>query len=368
MICENVYMGTTSDLSDIERAGHMTDVAVVGAAGYTGIEAVRWVLAHPRLRLALATSEAEAGRRLSDVYPALSGMTDAVFVAPEPRRIADSADVALLAVPHTAALAYVPQLLAHGVRVIDLSADFRLRDARVYEEWYGVAHTAPDLLAEAVYGLPELDRTRLPGARLVACPGCYPTAAILAALPVLERGLWTGEPIVVDAKSGVSGAGRTPTSASHFVSVAESLAAYKVAAHRHTPEIEQALSHIANEPVGVVFAPHLVPMSRGLLATVYLSVEEGLTTRDAIELYRLRYAGEPFIHVHQQGVWPSTHEVRGSNRAAIGVHMDNRTRTLVATCAIDNLGKGAAGQAVQCLNAMLGFPETEGLGAVGEVV
>jgi len=343
-------------------------VAVVGAAGYAGIEAVRLVLAHDRLDLTMATSAADNARPVSEVYPALAGTTDLAFSLPEPDQIASAADIALLAVPHTAALELVPALLERGVTVIDLSADYRLQDAGVYEAWYQAPHTSPELLAEAVFGLPELDRSRLPGARLVACPGCYPTATTLAALPALAAGIVRGDRIVVDAKSGVSGAGRGATPATHYVTVNESVAPYKVAAHRHTPEIEQALSAAAGRPLRAVFAPHLVPMSRGLLSTVYLEIEPGVSAEDAIALYRSHYAEEPFVFVRDLGAMPSTAEVRGTNRASIGVAVDERTRTLVAACAIDNLVKGAAGQAVQSLNAVLGYPETEGLGRPVPVV
>jgi len=343
-------------------------VAVVGAAGYAGVEAVRWILGHPQLELALATSRADAGRRLDEVYPALVGATDAVLTAPEPSEIAKVAQVAILAVPHTAAMSIVPELLSSGVTVIDLSADFRLADARVYAQWYGTNHLAADLLDEAVYGLPELDRSGLNGARLVAVPGCYPTATVLAAFPALESGVALGTRMVVDAKSGVSGAGRTPTSGAHYVQANESCAPYKVGNHRHTPEMEQALSRAAGRDVSVMFAPHLVPMSRGLLSTIYLDVEKGFTTAEAVELYRGRFHAEPFVHVHAAGSMPSTGEVRGTNRAAIGVHVDERTSTLVASCAIDNVGKGSAGQAIQCLNAVLGLPETLGLEALAPVV
>lgn len=346
----------------------MVDVAVVGAAGYAGIEAVRWVLAHPRLSLVTATSAADAGRPLAELYPALCGSTDLVFTEPNVDAIASVAKAAILAVPHTAALDLAPGLVAAGVTVVDLSADFRLTDPEVYEAWYGARHTATDLLARAVFGLPELDRSRLPGAALVACPGCYPTATVLAALPALESGVATGERVVVDAKSGVSGAGRSANATTHFCSADEALAPYKVASHRHTPEIEQVLGVAAGHEVGVVFTPHLVPMSRGLLSTVYLEVEAGFTTADAVELYRGRYHAEPFVHVHAEGSMPSTAEVRGTNRASIGVAVDPRTGTLIAACAIDNLGKGAAGQGIQCLNAVLGFPETEGLTGPAPVV
>lgn len=344
------------------------DVAVIGAAGYAGIEAVRLVLGHPRLHLALASSTADAGKSLASVYPALTGVTDLAFSAPDLKRISSAATVAILAVPHTAALDLAPALLAAGVTVIDLSADFRLRDPSVYEAWYGEPHTAPELLDEAVFGLPELDRSRLPGARLVACPGCYPTATILAALPALESGVAIGTRIFVDGKSGVSGAGRSASAGTHYVAIDEAVKPYRVCTHRHTPEMEQALSGAAGRDLSVIFAPHLVPMTRGLLSTVYLDVEDNFTTVEAVELYRARFHKEPFVHVHSAGVMPSTSEVRGTARASIGVEVDERTNTLVVACAIDNLGKGAAGQAIQCLNAVLGYPETEGFERPGPVV
>ncbi len=340
------------------------DVAIVGAAGYAGIEAVRLVLGHPDMELVMVTSAQEAGRRVDEVYPALSGITDAVFIDVYPEAIARSAELALLAVPHTASMALTPLLLDGGMRVVDASADFRLRDPAQYEQWYEVPHGAPHLLEEAVYGLPELDRAPLADARLVAAPGCYPTAAVLAAMPVLASGVVDSSRVVVDAKSGVSGAGRAHSAGTHFAYVNESLAPYKVTSHRHTPEIEQALSTIAGAQVKAVFAPHLVPMTRGLLATVYLDLADGhrdLTEAEAVELYRERYVGEPFVTVHAAGRMPSTHEVSGTNRAHIGVTVDAGAGVLVAVCAIDNLIKGTSGQAIQCANVMFGIEETAGL-------
>jgi len=338
----------------------MRDAAIVGAPGYAGAELTRLLAAHPELRPAVLTSDAEAGRRVGDVYPALAPFVDAAYVKPDIATIAEC-DVAFLAVPHTAALGIAPVLLDAGLVVIDASADFRLADPAVYERWYGVAHTATELLPEAVYGLPEIDRSRLAGARLVACPGCYPTAALLAATPALEAGFAASDRVVVDAKSGVSGAGRTPGAGTHYPAVSESLTAYNVTTHRHTPEIAQGLARITGRETRVVFTPHLVPMSRGLLATVYLELTRPLSAQDAVELYRERYADEPFITVHDAGRMPATLEVRGSNRAHLGIAVDESAATLVVACAIDNLVKGAAGQAVQCANLVLGFNETAGL-------
>ena len=339
----------------------MVRVAIVGASGYAGAELTRLLASHPAMRTSVLTSASEAGRQVGDVYPALAPHVDAVYVAPDSPALARSCDVAFLAVPHTAALGIAPELRAAGVTVIDLSADFRLNSADVYERWYGAAHTAPGLAAEAVYGLPEMDRSALPGAGLVACAGCYPTAALLAAMPALQAGVTERDLVIVDAKSGVSGAGRTPGPGTHFPAVAESLAPYNVTVHRHTPEMAQGLSRISGEATRVVFAPHLVPMSRGLLATVYLRLSAPLSSADAVTLYRERYGGEPFVTVHDEGRMPSTLEVRGSNRAHLGIAVDEEAGMLVAACAIDNLVKGAAGQAVQCANIALGIEETAGL-------
>lgn len=339
----------------------MIRAAVVGAAGYTGIETVRLLLAHPDITITAVTSAADDGRPVEDLYPALAGC-GLVFEAPDASSIAANADVAFLAVPHTAALAIAPDLLDAGMTVLDLSADFRLKDPALYEAWYATPHTAPHLLDRAVYGLPELGREALVGAKLVACPGCYPTATILAAAPALALGLAApGTKVIVDAKSGVSGAGRSATASTHFCNANESVAPYKVGSHRHTPEIAQALSEVAGSPVRVAFAPHLVPMTRGLLSTVHLDAADGLTAAEAVEAYRDRYAGEPFVTVHGEGRMPSTGEVAGTNRAHIGVALDAASGTLVVACAIDNLVKGSGGQAVQCANIALGLAETAGL-------
>lgn len=336
----------------------MIDVTILGAAGYAGAELTRLVLGHPDMRLVAVTSSADAGRRVDDVYPALAGC-DLAYVGHE-EGAASAAGLVFLAVPHTAAMAVVPSLLDAGATVVDASADFRLKDAAAYEEWYGVAHTAPHLLEAAVYGLPELGmREALASAKLVACPGCYPTASLLAIAPALEAGIAEADGIVIDAKSGVSGAGRTPTAATHFASANESLAPYKVAEHRHTPEIEQELSRVAGRSVAVTFVPHLIPMTRGMLVTAYLRAGDGAA--DAAAVYGEAYAGEPFITVHEAGRMPATAEVRGGNRAHIGVKYDAHSGVLVVACAIDNLVKGTSGQAVQCANLALGLDETAGL-------
>lgn len=337
----------------------MESVAIVGAAGYAGAELTRLVLDHPGLELALVTSSADAGVRVCDLYPALAGCT-LEYVPHDVAVVAGAARLVFLAVPHTAAMAMAPALLAAGVTVIDVSADFRLKQPEVYSAWYGVAHTCPELLDEAVYGLPELWRDELVGARLVACPGCYPTATLLAAAPAIEAGIVASDRVIVDAESGVSGAGRTPASGSHFVSAAESVSAYAVGSHRHTPEIAQGLARLGLAHPRVTFVPHLVPMTRGLLSTVYLELAPGVSAEEAHAVYARRYAGEPFVTLHPAGGMPATREVRGSNRAHIGLAVDE-TGMLVVCAAIDNLVKGAAGQALQCANLVLGLDETSGL-------
>lgn len=334
-------------------------VSIVGAAGYAGAELTRLVLGHPGFELVTVTSSADAGRRVNEVYPALADC-DLAYVPHDAVLSAGPAELVLLAVPHTAAMAMVPSLLEAGATIVDASADFRLRDPELYARWYGVEHTCPELLCEAVYGLPELWREPIAGARLVACPGCYPTATLLAAVPAVEAGLAVSSRIIVDAKSGVSGAGRTPSAGTHFVSAAESVAAYKVGSHRHTPEIAQGLEHAGLADPRVTFTPHLVPMTRGLLSTVYMEVAAGMSPDDAHAVYAERYAGEPFVTVHPLGRMPATSEVRGSNRAHIGVALDGEGM-LVVTAAIDNLVKGTSGQAIQCANLALGYEETTGL-------
>ncbi|MDZ4167296.1 MAG: N-acetyl-gamma-glutamyl-phosphate reductase [Coriobacteriia bacterium] len=339
----------------------MTRAAVVGAAGYAGAELTRLLLGHPSFELVCVTSDQDEGRPVRELYPALA-MCDLVYSPHDTGAVAASgAEIAFLAVPHTAAMALAPVLLDAGLTVIDASADFRLRDPELFAAWYATPHTAPRLIDEAVYGLPELWRDALPGARLVACPGCYPTATLLAAAPAVRADFVISSRVIVDAISGISGAGRTPGPVTHFVNATESVAAYKVGSHRHTPEIAQGLADLGLQAPSVVFAPHLAPLDRGLLSTVYLEVEPGLLPEEAYAAYAEAYASEPFVTVCEPGIQPATAHVRGSNRAHIGVVLDQPSDTLVVTCAIDNLVKGTAGQAVQCANIVLGYDETAGL-------
>lgn len=343
----------------------MVRVAIVGATGYAGVEAFRLLLAHPAAAVTYLGSHSQAGQTIGAVHPHLGRAGGARLQPVDVDAIAAVADVALLSLPARQSLELAPALCARGVRVIDFGADFRLREAAAYAAFYGGAHSAPEWLARSVYGLTEFHRAELPGARLVANPGCYPTAALLALWPALAAGAVLGEDIVIDAKSGVSGAGRQPAQSGHLPDADDNVWPYKIAGeHRHTPEIEQELSLCARHPVTVTFSPHQVPMSRGLLATCYARLARPWTTAAASAHYVDAYAAEPFVEVLQDGL-PATKSTMGANFAQVAVRVDARVGRLVAVCAIDNLGKGAAGQAIQNLNAMFGLDETLGLPRVG---
>lgn len=338
----------------------MHKVAVIGASGYTGVELLRLLAGHPAVRVTCVTSRQQAGQALGEVFPSLAGIYDLTFEAVEPAALAGRADVVFLAVPHQAAMGMVPELLAAGCRIIDLSADYRLHDAAVYAEWYE-PHQTPELLAEAVYGLPELYRKQVRGARLVANPGCYPTSAALALAPLLRQRLIDPATIIIDSKSGTSGAGRAAKVDTLYCEVNEGFKAYGLPRHRHTPEIEQTLSEVAGRPVTISFTPHLVPANRGILSTCYASLSTGGSLPELLEVYRRAYAGEPFVRVLPEGRLPNISQVRGSNFCDIGLAVDARTGRVVAVAAIDNLVKGAAGQALQNMNLLLGLEEVTGL-------
>ena len=336
--------------------------AIVGASGYTGAELARLLVGHPELELAGVYARRRAGEPLAAVVPSLAGVSDLEIARYDAGAVAGAADVAFTALPHGASAEIIGELIDRGVRVVDLSADFRLRDVEVYRRWYG-EHPRPDLIDRAALGFPELAgcREALAGARLIACPGCYVTASVLALAPLLAAGLIERAPLIVDAKSGASGAGREPGSKTHLPEVGEGIRAYKVAGdHRHTPEIEALLEIAAGDQCAVTFTPHLVPMSRGILAVAYARPVDA--DRDP-QVYRAAleeaYAAEPFVSVISS--LPDTSWVRGSNRAHVWARYDRRTGTVLAMSAIDNLVKGAAGQAIQSLNAAMGWPETLGL-------
>ncbi len=335
-------------------------VSVMGASGYTGGELVRLLAGHPEVQLVHLTAAQHEGKPVGAVFPNLRGVVPHTLEPAEAGRIARDSDVVFVALPHGMALKVVPEFLSAGARVVDLGADFRLKDPATYARWYRQEHTAPEILREAVYGLTELYRPRVRTARLVANPGCYPTAAVLAVAPLVQAGLVVG-PVVVDAKSGVSGAGRSPSPGTHFGEVNENVKPYHVGVHRHQPEMEQALAEVG-PTVQVLFAPHLVPMTRGILATCYVPLARGFSSEEALALYREAYAHEPFVRVLEEE-WPQTKATYGSNFCDLAVRVDPERGVAVVAAALDNLGKGAAGQAVQNFNAMFGLRETEGLWA-----
>jgi N-acetyl-gamma-glutamyl-phosphate reductase len=338
----------------------MIKVGIVGASGYTGAELTRILSNHPEVELTVATSRRFAGMFLSDVYPSLRDRIDIRFEDVVVKDLVERADLFFMAVPHQTAMAIVPQLLQAGKKVVDLSADFRINDAGIYEKWYQT-HTAPEYLNEAVYGLPEIYREKIVQARLTANPGCYPTSVILGIAPLLKAGVIDPDTLVADSKSGASGAGRSATMATLFCEVNEGLKAYKIGEHRHTPEIEQEISLLSGRQVVISFTPHMVPMSRGILSTIYSKMVKQLSQADIHKLYNDFYKEEPFVRICDIGTYPATQFVKCSNFCDIGFKLDERTGRVIVVSAIDNLVKGASGQAVQNMNLMYGFKETQGL-------
>ncbi|MBS3899113.1 MAG: N-acetyl-gamma-glutamyl-phosphate reductase [Dethiobacter sp.] len=338
----------------------MFNVAIIGATGYTGREVAGILARHPYARPHYLTSESFAGQRLDQVYPQFRSLLELPLEKPEMKKVAEC-DFIFSALPHGHAMETVPELLATGKKVVDLSGDFRLKDLSLYPKWYGYEHRHPKLLARSIYGLPEVNRAVTRQADLVANPGCYPTSILLALKPLLLEGVVETTDIIVDAKSGVSGAGRSPQLPFHFPECTENFKAYKVAAHQHTPEIEQELSALAGRQLKITFTPHLVPMIRGIFSTCYLRVKEGCTEDTLWEVYNKHYAGEQFVRLLQAPRVPETKFVSGSNFCDLSFRLDKRTNRLIVLSAIDNLIKGAAGQAVQNMNIMLGLPEECGL-------
>ena len=337
---------------------------LVGVTGYTGMELARILAGHPHIRLSAATSRAEAGKRLGDIYPFLNKLpgADVRLIEPDPVAVAAACDIVFLAVPHGAAVEMAAALLDLGKKVIDLSADFRLRDPALYDQWYE-KHSRPDLLPRAVYGLPELYAEAIARAQLVANPGCYPTASVLGLAAPLAAGMIETGGIVIDAKSGTSGAGRTPGVATLFCEVQDTFRAYSLARHRHAPEIEQEVSALAGTPVALNFAPHLVPMNRGILATIYTSLKTPIGSAEAQAVFENYWKDAPFVRVLPAGLLPETRHVRGSMFCDLAVLADPRTRRLIIVSVIDNLCRGASGQAVANANLMCGLPLAAGLDA-----
>lgn len=338
----------------------MIKVGIVGGTGYTGVELLRLLATHPEVSLHAITSRSEAGMPVSELFPNLRGHVDLVFSVPNADKLAEC-DVVFFATPHTVAMALVPELIKRGTRVIDLSADFRLKDANLWEHWYNMPHTCPELLEQAVYGLPEINRQQIKTAQLIAVPGCYPTATQLGFLPLLENALIDPTHLIADTKSGVSGAGRKAAIGGLLAESSESMKAYGVAGHRHLPEIQQGLNLVSKQTVGLTFVPHLTPMIRGIHATLYGQLTSSV---DLQALFEQRYANEPFVDVMPAGSHPETRSVRGTNTCRIAVHRPQGGNTVIVLSVIDNLVKGASGQAIQNMNIMFNFDEMLGINLI----
>ena len=340
----------------------MVKVGIVGGTGYTGVELLRLLANHSQVKVEVITSRSEEGVRVDDMYPNLRGHYDLRFSIPDVSSLSQC-DVVFFATPHGVAMKMAPELVANGVKVIDLGADFRIKDLELWSQWYGMEHTSPEAAAMAVYGLPEVNREAIKSAQLIACPGCYPTAAQLGYLPLIENNLIDHRRLIADCKSGVSGAGRGASVGALLCETSESMKAYGVSGHRHLPEIKQGLSEAAGRPVGLTFVPHLIPMIRGIHATLYGTLKDPVDGLQ--ELFEERYANEPFVDVMPAGSHPETRSVKGANVCRISVFRPQNDDTVVVLSAIDNLVKGAAGQAIQNMNIMCGIAEDEGLRAVG---
>ena len=338
----------------------MVNVGIVGGTGYTGVELLRLLALHPQVKLQVITSRADAGTRVDQMFPSLRGFVDLQFVHPDEAHL-EACDLVYFATPNGIAMQQTRALLDAGVRVIDLAADFRLQDIACWEKWYGMKHACPDLVPEAVYGLPEVNREQIKQARLIANPGCYPTAVQLGLIPLLQAGVVDAANLIADAKSGVSGAGRKAEIPALFAEAGDNFKAYGVAGHRHLPEIKQGLASVAGAEVGLTFVPHLTPLIRGIHATLYGKLTRDVDLQSLFEQY---YADEDFVDVMPAGSHPETRSVRGSNRCRIAVHRPQGGDTVVVLSVIDNLVKGAAGQAVQNMNIMFGFPESMALNVV----
>ena len=336
----------------------MIKVGIIGGTGYTGVELLRLLAQHPQVELNVITSRGEAGKPVAAMFPNLRGHVDLAFSEPDTKVLA-ACNVVFSATPNGIAMTHARALLAAGVKLIDLAADFRLKDAKLWEHWYGMPHACPELLAEAVYGLPEVNRVQIKKAQLIANPGCYPTAVQIGFLPLVEQGLADIEHLIADAKSGVSGAGRKAEVHTLFAEAADNFKAYGVTGHRHLPEIRQGLERAAGKAIGLTFVPHLTPMIRGIHATLYARVSDRGV--DLQKLYEQRYAHEPFVDVLPAGSHPDTRSVRAANTCRLAVHRPQGGDTVVVLSVIDNLVKGAAGQAVQNMNLMFDLPEANGL-------
>lgn len=345
-----------------QEVGRVIKAAVVGASGYAGAELLRLLAHHPRIEVAAATAGQYAGQDIASLYPSLSAVYKGSFVS-YTKRVLEDCDIVFCGLPHGESAGVVKESFEMGKKVVDLSADFRL-SAQDYEKWYGLAHPCPELLAQAAYGLPELYRGLVASSSIIANPGCYPTSALLGLAPLAKAGLLAGT-VIIDSKSGVSGAGRSLSLATHFPQVADGISPYAVKGHRHEPEMSNGLAGLSGEDVGVVFTPHLVPMNRGILSTMYVRLGEGAGLEDARALCEKAYEGEQFVQVLPQGAYPNTKSVQGSNCCQVSLEMPRGSDTLIIMSVIDNLVKGASGQAVQNANLVCGLEEGIGLANVG---
>jgi N-acetyl-gamma-glutamyl-phosphate reductase len=338
----------------------MIRVGIVGATGYTGAELVRLLSFHPEIELTALTSRQYEGVRFDNVYPALTGVTDVSCIAFSADDVCDKTDFIFMALPHSLPMQYIPELISRGKKVVDLSADFRFNDPAIYESVYQ-PHSAKDLLKDAVYGLSEVYSDKIANASLVGNPGCYPTSILLPLVPLLRNNLVDPHSIIADSKSGVSGAGRSLSLTTHFCEVNESFKAYKINTHRHTPEIEEVLSEHAGKPISISFVPHLLPMTRGMLSTIYVHLNKNVGEKNVRECLNSFFSNHPFVRIRLEDQPPDTLYVRGTNYCDIGLKMDERNNRMIIVSTIDNLMKGASGQAVQNMNIMLGLDETTGL-------
>ncbi|NPA15422.1 MAG: N-acetyl-gamma-glutamyl-phosphate reductase [Deferribacteres bacterium] len=339
----------------------MVKVAIVGATGYTGLELIRILVNHPVAEVVMVTSESYKGQKISHVFPGLKGLCELELVDFDADKVADCAEVAFVCLPHGASMEKSQKLYARGMRVVDLSGDFRFKNAETYEKWYKIEHLFKNLLKEAAFGLPELFRDEIVRTRLVANPGCYATSVILALYPLVSEGIISSYPVVADCKSGVTGAGRKPSQRLHYPECNESFMAYSVSGHRHNPEMEEVLLRATGIETQILFIPHLIPMNRGILSTLYVNIDSGLRWEDIYEVYAKYYENEPFVRLYSEGELPTTKDVRGTNYCDIGWVVREDRKKLVVVSAIDNLVKGASGQAVQNMNVMLEMDETAGL-------
>jgi len=343
----------------------MIKVGIVGATGYVGCEIVRILNKHSKVGISYVISQSFEGKKFSEIYPNLKNIFDMECSGLNAEYICRNADIIINCLPHGISSSYIPMALENNARIIDHGGDYRYKNVEIYEKWYGTKHQHPELLSLAVYGLPELYRDKIKTAKIVANPGCYPTCSILGIAPLLKQSIIDTESIIIDAVSGVSGAGRNTELAYQFCECTENFKAYKVAGHRHTSEIEQELSLLAGQEISITFTPHLAPMKRGMLATIYATLKHNIEVNDLINIYKQFYKNEKFIRICEEGRIPETKFTAGSNYIDIGIAVDKRKNRVIVLSSLDNLGKGAAGQAVQNLNIMCGFDESEGLEAPG---